>query len=72
MRFVLFIFLLAVPSQAIDPQKGWSDWSSEGQAFRAAGDYSAAALAFRRALAIAGPSNIGDAQLIALHDALAS
>jgi len=71
-RFVLFIFLLAVPSQAIDPQKGWSDWSSEGQAFRAAGDYSAAALAFRRALAIAGPSNIGDAQLIALHDALAS
>ena len=71
MRSVLFIFLLAVPSQAIDAQKGWSDWLSEGQAFRAAGDYSGAALAFRGALTIAERSNVNDAQLIALDDDLA-
>ena len=71
MGSVLFIFLLAMPSQAINPQKDWSDWLSEGQAFRAAGNYFAAALAFRRALTIAEPSNISDAQLIALDDALA-
>jgi tetratricopeptide (TPR) repeat protein len=67
----LFIFLLAVPSQAIDPQNGWSDWLSEGQRFRAAGNYSAAALAFSKALTIAARANVGDAQLIALDDALA-
>jgi tetratricopeptide (TPR) repeat protein len=67
----LFIFLLAASSQATDAQKGWSDWLSEGQAFRAAGDYSAAALAFRGALTIAERSTVSDAQLIALDDALA-
>ncbi len=71
MRSVLFIFLLAVPSQAIDPQKGWSDWLSEGETLRAAGDYSAAALAFREALTMAARLNVGDTQLIALDDALA-
>jgi tetratricopeptide (TPR) repeat protein len=70
-RSVLLIFLLAVPSQAIDAQKGWSDWLSEGQALRAAGDYSAAALAFRGAFTTAERSNVSDAQLIALADALA-
>jgi hypothetical protein len=29
-----FILFLAVRSEAIDTQKGWSDWLSEGQAFR--------------------------------------
>jgi tetratricopeptide (TPR) repeat protein len=67
----LFIFLLAARSQAIEGQKGWSDWLSEGQAFRAAGDYSAAAVAFGRALTIAEGSSVSDAQLIALDDALA-
>jgi tetratricopeptide (TPR) repeat protein len=71
MGLVLFILLLAVRSQAIDTQKGWSDWLSEGQAFRDAGDYSAAAHAFREALTIAERSSVSDAQLIALDDALA-
>ncbi len=71
MRSVLFIFLLAVPSQAIDAPKSWSDWLSEGEAFRAAGNYSAAVRAFRSALTIAERSNVTDAQLIALDDALA-
>jgi tetratricopeptide (TPR) repeat protein len=70
-RSVLFVFLLAVPSQAIDTQKGWSDWLSEGQAFRDAGDYPAAADAFREALTIAERSSVSDTQLIALDDALA-
>ena len=71
MGFVLFILLFAVRSQAIDTQKGWSDWLSEGQSFRNAGDYSAAAHAFREALTIAERSSVSDAQLIALNDALA-
>jgi tetratricopeptide (TPR) repeat protein len=66
-----FILLLAVRGQAIDTQKGWSDWLSEGQAFRDAGDYSAAAHAFREALTIAERSSVSDAQLISLDDALA-
>jgi len=45
-----------------------SDWLSEGQAFRDAGDYSAAAHAFREALTIAERSSVSDAQLIALDD----
>jgi tetratricopeptide (TPR) repeat protein len=71
MGLVLFILLLAVRSQAIDTQKGWSDWLSEGQAFRDAGDYSAAAHAFREALTIAERSSAGDRVLVVLEDALA-
>jgi len=70
-RSVLFIFLLAVPIQAIDTQKDWSDSLSEGQALRDAGNYPAAAHAFRDALTIAERSSASDAQLIALDDALA-
>jgi hypothetical protein len=40
MGLVLFILLLAVRCQAIDTQKSWSDWLSEGHSFRDAGDYS--------------------------------
>jgi hypothetical protein len=71
MRLVLCILLLAVRSQAIDTQKGWSDWLSEGQAFRDAGNYSAAARAFREALTIAERSNVSDRELVVLEDALA-
>jgi uncharacterized protein HemY len=63
MGLVLFILLLAAPSQAIDTQKAWSDWLSEGQAFRETGDYSAAAHAFREALTIAERSSVSDVQL---------
>ncbi|MGC2661514.1 MAG: tetratricopeptide repeat protein [Bryobacteraceae bacterium] len=72
MRFVLCILLLAVRSgHASQTSKGWSDWLSEGKALRNTGNYSAAAHAFREALATAAPSNIDERQLVVLHDALA-
>jgi len=53
MRFVLCILLLAIRSrQASDRSKGWTDWLSEGQALSQTGTYSAAAHAFREALAL--------------------
>ncbi len=72
MRFALFVFLLAVRSgQASETSKGWSDWLSEGLALSQTGSYSAAAHAFREALAIAARSAIDDRQMAVLHDALA-
>jgi tetratricopeptide (TPR) repeat protein len=72
MRLLFGIFLLAVRSgQASDTQKRWSDWFSEGQSFRNTGNYSAAAHAFREALAVAERSAIDDRRLVELHDALA-
>ena len=72
MRFVLCILLLAVRSgHASQTSKGWSDWLSEGKALRNTGNYSAAAHAFREALATAAPSNIDERQLVVLHNALA-
>jgi tetratricopeptide (TPR) repeat protein len=72
MRFVLCILLLAIRTgQASEPSKGWSDWLSGGKALRDTGNYSAAACAFREALAIAARSDIDERQLVVLHDALA-
>ncbi len=71
MGLALFIFLLVARSQAIDTQKGWRDWLTEGQAFRDAGDYSEAVHAFREALTLAERSTVSDAQLIAIDDSLA-
>jgi tetratricopeptide (TPR) repeat protein len=72
MRFVLCILLLAVRSgHASETSKGWSDWLSEAKALRNTGNYSAAAHAFREALATAAHSNIDERQLVVLHDALA-
>ena len=72
MRFVLCILLLAVRSgQASETSKGWSDWLSEGLALSQTGKYSAAAHAFREALAIAERSAIDERQIVELHDALA-
>jgi tetratricopeptide (TPR) repeat protein len=73
MRFVFCILLLAVRSgHASETLKGWSDWLSEGQALNHSGSYSAAAHAFREALAAAAHSNIDERQLVVgLHDALA-
>jgi tetratricopeptide (TPR) repeat protein len=71
MPLPLLILLLAVRSQAIDTQKSWTVWLSQGQSLRDAGDYSVAAHAFREALTLATRSNVSDAQLVALDDALA-
>ena len=71
MRFVLCILLLVVRSgQANETSKGWSDWLSEGQSLSHTGNYSAAAQAFREALAIPARSAIDDWPLVVLHDAL--
>jgi tetratricopeptide (TPR) repeat protein len=72
LRFVLCILLLVVRGgQASETSKGWSAWLSEGQALSDTGSYSAAAHAFREALAIAARSTIDDRHLVILHDALA-
>jgi len=72
MRFVFVILLLAVRSgQASETPKAWSNWLSEGQLLGHAGNYSAAAHAFREALASAARSTIDDQQLAVIHDALA-
>jgi tetratricopeptide (TPR) repeat protein len=71
-RFVLCILLLAVRSgQASETSQGWSAWLTEGQSLSHKGNYSAAAHAFREALATAAHSNINERQLVVLHDALA-
>jgi predicted TPR repeat methyltransferase len=63
---------LAVPTgQASEPSKNWSDWLSEGKTLYSAGNYFAAAHAFREALAIAAHSDINERRLVVLHDALA-
>jgi tetratricopeptide (TPR) repeat protein len=71
-RNLLFILLWAVQScHASEPSKEWSDWLSEGKVLRSAGNYSAAAHAFREALEIAVSSDVTGPPLIELHDALA-
>jgi len=73
MRLALCIFLLTVRiCQASEPSRAWSDWVSEGKALRSAGNYFAAAHAFREALAIADHSDIDERQLVVLHHALAA
>jgi tetratricopeptide (TPR) repeat protein len=73
MRAVLSIILMlaSLSGLASGGQKGWSEWLAEGQALRSAGDYSAAAKAFRESLAMAQHSEVDDRQLVVLHDALA-
>ncbi len=72
MRFVLCMLLLVVRSgQPSETSKGWSAWLSEGQALSHTGNYSAAAHAFREALAIAERLQINDRRLVELHYSLA-
>jgi tetratricopeptide (TPR) repeat protein len=72
MRFVWCFLLLVIRiGQASETLPGWSAWLFEGQSFSHQGNYSAAAHAFREALAIAAHSAIDDWQLVVLHDALA-
>ena len=72
MRFVLLVLFLAARScQASETPKGWSDWLAEGQSLSHKGNYSAAAHAFREALAIAERFEIDDRRLVEVHYALA-
>jgi tetratricopeptide (TPR) repeat protein len=52
--------------------KAWTDWVSEGNASTEAGDYQAAAQAFRGALALAVSSGLSDAQVAEISSSLAS
>jgi tetratricopeptide (TPR) repeat protein len=74
LRFTLGILLLAVRSGLAgdEPNKGWHDWLTEGQALRSAGNYSAAAQALRQALRLSTKVNVSRGELIQMHDALAS
>jgi tetratricopeptide (TPR) repeat protein len=74
MRFILCMTLCAVgiaQGQAVGDRKSWSDFLSEGKALCDSGNYSAAAEAFRHALALADESSIDHNQLTQIHDGLA-
>ena len=72
MRFVLLVLFLAARScQASETSKGWSEWLAEGHSLSRKGNYSAAAHAFKEALAIAERFEINDRRLAELHYALA-
>jgi tetratricopeptide (TPR) repeat protein len=71
-KSVICIALLTLlRAEASDTPPVWSDWASEGSALAKAGNYSEAAQAFRRALAIAEDSDLGNRRLIGIYDALA-
>jgi tetratricopeptide (TPR) repeat protein len=73
MKALLCITLLAFCSAAANNTlEAWSEPVSEGKALTTAGNYAAAAQAFRRALAVAEAANAGDRKLIEIYDALAS
>jgi tetratricopeptide (TPR) repeat protein len=73
MKALLCITLLTFCSAAANTGfEAWSDPVSEGKALTKAGNYAAAAQAFRRALAMAEGANAGDRKLIEIYDALAS
>jgi tetratricopeptide (TPR) repeat protein len=65
----LLTFCSAAANNALD---AWSEPVSEGKALTRAGNYAAAAQAFRRALAVAEDANAGDRKLVGIYDALAS
>jgi tetratricopeptide (TPR) repeat protein len=75
MKRILAVYLLlfiASPAEGNGSTREWSDWVSEGKAFIRAGNYSAAAHAFRQALALAEGANADEQKLAAILDALAS
>lgn len=73
MKALLCITLLTLCSAAPNnAPKAWSEWVSEGKALTRAGNYAAAAQAFRGALAVAEGANAGDRKLVEIYDALAS
>jgi tetratricopeptide (TPR) repeat protein len=59
-------------AQASEAPKAYADWVSEGKALATAGNYPAAAQAFRQALVMAEGSDAGNRTLVGIHDALAS
>lgn len=73
MKALLCITLLTLCSAAANNAlEAWSEPVSEGKALTRAGNYAAAAQAFRRALAVAEAANAGDRKLVEIYDALAS
>lgn len=73
MKALLCITLLTFCGAAANnAPKAWSEWVSEGKALIRAGNYAAAAQAFRRALAAAEGANAGERKLVEIYDALAS
>jgi tetratricopeptide (TPR) repeat protein len=58
--------------EAGESAAGWTNLLSEGKALTWAGNYSAAAQAFRQALTAAEGANAGERSLVEIHDALAS
>jgi tetratricopeptide (TPR) repeat protein len=73
MKLILcFLLLLTELSATSETPKSWTEWVSEGSALHSAGNNSAAALAFRKALTTAEGSQISDRQLVGIYDDLAS
>jgi len=73
MKALLCITLLTFCSAAANNAlKAWSEWVTEGKTLTRAGNYAAAAQAFRRALAGAEGANAGERKLVEIYDALAS
>lgn len=73
MKALLCITLLTFCSAAANNAlEAWNKPASEGKALTTAGNYAAAAQAFRRALAVAEGANAGDRKLVEIYDALAS
>jgi tetratricopeptide (TPR) repeat protein len=69
---IICMVLLTLCSAADNAPKAWNDWISEGKALTRAGNYPAAAQAFRQALAAAEGAKIDERKLVELYDALAS
>jgi tetratricopeptide (TPR) repeat protein len=63
---------VACTAETRESALGWSNLISEGKALTRAGNYSEAAQAFGRALAIAEDSDLGNRRLIGIYGALAS
>jgi len=74
MKLILLACLIpfiAWTEETHESPRGWSEWLMAGKALTRAGNYAAAAQAFRRALAAAEGTNVGEVKLVELYDALA-
>jgi tetratricopeptide (TPR) repeat protein len=69
---ICLVPFVAWTTQAHESAPGWTNLVSEGKALTRAGNYSAAAQAFRQALTFAEGANAGARSLVEIHDALAS
>jgi tetratricopeptide (TPR) repeat protein len=69
---ICLIPFIAWAAETSEAPREWSDSVSEGKALINAGNYSAGAQAFRRALAVAKRAKADERKLLEIHDALAS